>query len=231
MTEVRENTEETFEDKLARTEGVDQDFASVLVENWQRVLGAFLAVVLGVWVYGEYKNADEIRVGEASKRFALVQESLDKLKTSKDEQTVKLIADNITALKNTYDGTSYSDLSVLYEASALYAEGKYDQAEVKFREISQKPIKSKEFDRAELIKELSGLALARVLIEQEKDSIPVLENLIKTSKVVNVEALIILARISDDQNKIKTLANELKVAKPEFAEQIDREMNSLGVNL
>lgn len=226
--------EETFEQKLARTQGVDQDFAGVLVDNWQRVLGGFLAVLLGVWVYGEYKSANESKVGEASKRFAQVQETLTKLRTEQEnkDQLAKLITDNITALKTTFDGTSYSVLAPLYEATSLYTQGKLAEAEQKYSTLSQVPYE-KEFGRNDLIKELAGLGLARVQLDQQKDAdaFITLEGLIKNSKVVNLEALLVFARVSEDRSKVETLAKELKQTRPEFGEQLDREIVKYGFNL
>lgn len=233
MNEATNKLEETFEEKLARAEGVDHDLASALAQNWQRVLGGFLSVLLAVWVYGEYKSAKENRLAEASKRFAQVQETLEKLQEGEDkDKLVKLLADNVTALKTTFDGTSYSELADLYQAASLRSQDKYEEAEKSFRQLFQLP-SSKELDRNDLIRELAGLGLARTLIDQQKtdDAQIILSQLIKSSKVVNVEALIALARISEQPEVVEGLAKELKNSRPELGEQVDKEMVPFGINL
>lgn len=234
MNEATDKLDESFEDKLTRAKGVDHDMALVLADNWQRVLGSFLAVLLAVWVYGEYKSAKENKVSEASKRFQQVHETLVKLQAGgeKPEQLAKLLTDNVTALKTTYDGTSYSELAELYEASSLRAQGKFEEAEKSFTKLYQLP-SSKELDRNDLIKELAGLGLARTLIDgqKEKEAETVLSQLIKTSKVINVEALVAFARVSDQHDLVEGLAIELKNSRPELAEQVDREMVNFGISL
>lgn len=228
MTEpIRENTTETFEQKLARSEGVDNDFAKYISENWQRLLMIPAVMLLGVWVFNEYKAAKSKRIGEASTRFSQIQNTFAQEGTDK---SAKVIKDNIRTLNDTFNGTSYSKLTGLYNGLLLKQQGKHEEAEAELRKISALS-PSANFSLDDLSKEAASLALSRNLLDQGRDAeaTKLLEGIVKTSKVVNVEALLILAKIG--YADIKKVASELKTSRTEFADMIDRELGNFGITL
>ncbi len=236
MTEpIRENTTETFEQKLARSEGVDKDFAQNLAENWQKILGAMGIVLLSVWVVNEYRAAKEKRIGEASTRFSQIQntfgESIGGAVEQADlEKKSKVIKDNIKTLNDTFNGTSYSELTSLYDGLLLKQQGKFSEAEAVLKNLSSMP-SVQDFSLNDLNKEVSSLALARNMLAEGRtdEAQKFLEGLVNNSKIVNVEALLILARTSE--SGVAKIAAELKSSRPEFADLIDREMANFGIDL
>lgn len=237
MTEpIRENTTETFEQKLARAEGVDDSFAKYIGENWQRMLMLVAVAFLGVWVFNEYKAAKSKRIGEASSRFSQIQstftESLngDSAEQGMAEKGQKVIKDNIRTLNDTFNGTSYSKLTGLYNGLLLKQQGKHKEAEVELKKVSSLPSAS-DFSLDDLSKEMASIALSRNLLDEgrEEEARKLLEGLVKSSKIVNVEALLILARLG--KSDIKKIASELRTSRPEFLDIIDRELSNFGVNL
>jgi len=236
MTEpIRENTTETFQEKLTRSEGVDKDFAQNLADNWQKMLGALGIVLLSVWVVNEYRAAKDKRIGEASTRFSQIQNTFDQSLDQTDiEKNSKVIKDNIKTLNDTFNGTSYSELTSLYNALLLKQQGKFSEAEAELKNLSSLP-STQDFSLKDLNKEVSSLALARNLLSEGRndEAKKFLENLVKNSKIVNVEALLILARTaqSSTQSGVAKIASELKSSRPEFSDIIDREMINFGIDL
>ena len=109
---IRENTTETFQEKLARSEGVDNDLAKYVGENWQRMLMLVAIMMLGVWVFNEYKSAKSKRIGEASTRFSQIQSTFQQtlqeasqVDSNISEKSTKVIKDNIRTLNDTFSGT------------------------------------------------------------------------------------------------------------------------------
>ena len=225
---IKENTTETFEQKLARSEGVDDDFAKYIGENWQRLLMLVGVMMLGVWVFNEYKSAKSKRIGEASSRFSQIQSTFGADNTDKSQKVIK---DNIKTLNDTFGGTSYSKLTGLYNGLLLKKEGKYKEAEAELKKISGQLASGKEFSLDDLSKEVASIALSRNLLDEgrEDEAKKLLAGLVKSSKVVNVEALLILARIG--HSDIKKIATELKASRSEFSDIIVRELGNFGISL
>ena len=65
--------------RLSEVEGISDDTAQFLAENWQRFVALVLIAVLAVWLIGQFRTAVETKAGEASTQFSEIQEKFSAL--------------------------------------------------------------------------------------------------------------------------------------------------------
>lgn len=247
--------QEQLAEHLRSIEGVDEDIAEVLANNWQRVLGALLLVLIGVWLVHEFREAKATRRAAAAERLSAVQQAYGSLReqpAAPDEEEAadaaeqagsetqpeagKLFEENAELLVSTNDGTVYGDFALLYQAARLAREGNHQGARTLLEQFDLDVTEGSLKDREVLTAEMASLLYARTLVaegalEKARDY---LESLTRERRLVAVEALLLLARLAENDPQLaraKELAGKLKTRRPELAEDVDRELAAIGISL
>ena len=226
-------------ERLREAENVDQDLATIVAENWQKVLGLLVCMLLAIWVVEEYKSAKQKKLGEASDKFVLIQESYK----SAAEDNATVIQQNVKALNAEAEAPFYGKTAPLYDAKLLFEKGEFEAAKNVLASFDIEPIIDGKFvaneaklSSAQISNELAVLLLSRILISEDSldQARKYLIGLSKAGTVTSVEALIILYRIAETtEQKDAALAavREVRTAKPQYGEALEREFRTLGVSL
>ena len=216
-------------DQLRAIEGVDDNLATFIAENWQRILGGIALGMLAIWLFGQYRQSEAKRAGEAAFHFAKLQQD------ASNETSNKAVVDsNLKILDSSYSGNIYQGLGTLYKARAIAAEGKNEEARALLAEFRETTPGS---NRDKLLSELASLLDARILLRDQNSSSEgkqALKALSKSASFVTVEALVTLLRISsNDQERSETvsLAEEIISNRPELSDLVTREFSNLGHSL
>ena len=70
-------------------ENVDPDLATVIADNWQKVLGVLVCMLITIWVIEEFRSAEKRQLGDASDKFIAIQESFAKLSSETSDEKKK----------------------------------------------------------------------------------------------------------------------------------------------
>ena len=237
-------------DHLRSIEGVDEDIAMKIAENWQRLLGVMVIILVAVWLFGSYRQTQASKIEEASNVFVEAQgayRSLPSKATAGEEESKKIsdslakIDANLRLVTESYPDSIYNDLGPIYKAlgearagdkakafSAL--EPFAEAARANGRYSAQVGITKKRF-----VDELGAFVLAKLLIEEPEraeEGIALLTELAKNSAVVAPEAVVSLLRIADTDEQMTTAlttARAVMDSRPELAAVIAREIQSQGL--
>lgn len=116
--------------RLSEVEGISDDAAELIANNWQRVVTGMLACLLVVWLIGQFRTSLANKNEEASLRFSSIQtrfsSGLDKV--LEDESAKTAIIDSVSSLQNSHSGSVYAGLADLYLARLRLAEGQFEEA-------------------------------------------------------------------------------------------------------
>lgn len=237
--------------RLREAENVDPDLATIVAENWQKVLGALVCMLLVIWVVEEYNSAQMKKVGEASDKFVLIQETYEAAEEpgelaaegAEDKNAPTVVEQNVKALSASSDTPFYSKTAPLYMAKLAFEKGDFEKAKDILSSFNIERILNGTFSSNNtqlqsdtVANELAALLLCRVLISENKmdQARQYLTGLAKAGTVTSLEALIALYRIaetSDQKAQAIAVAQEVKTAKPQYLESMDREFSALGVSL
>lgn len=232
-------------ERLRSAENVDPDLATIIADNWQKVLGVLACMLITIWVVEEFKSAERRQLGSASDTFIAIQDTFKKLGTEgtddKKKELETVIHENSKVLAS--GDSFYSEVAPLYDARVALNEG--DVAKTKkllsgyqLEQLFEGKVSSKDADvtSRSISRELAALLYVRAeVFAKELDSAR--KHLIgfsKSATVGTVEALTLLYRISDtSEQKAKAVAaaQAARTAKPEYGESLEREFRALGVNL
>jgi len=232
-------------ERLRNSENIDPDLATIIADNWQKVLGALVCMLITIWVVEEFKSAKTRQLGDASDKFIAIQESFDKISTETSDEKKKelqtIIQQNSKALAA--NDSFYANMAPLYEARLALDEGNAKRTKelltgYNVDQLFQATANNtgKSLASNTLAKELAALLYVRAQISA-KELEAARTNLLGLSKsatVSTVEALTLLYRISEtseQRQKAVAAAKAARTAKPEYGESLVREFKSLGVNL
>lgn len=277
---------EQLADHLRSIEGVDDDIAEVLANNWQRVLGALLLVLIAVVLVHQFRGAKATRQAGAAERLSATQRAyqgiinqpvdeapVDKApveqpesadpgagdpetsdpeagdpkaaaeqeveKTDAASTQEQIFDENSGLLISTNQGTVYADFAVLYQATRALRAGDFAEARSKLEQYQVKPPfpEGSISDRDVLISELASLLYARVQVAEGGDlsaARDYLKTLVSQRRLVALEALVMLIRLSNTDETLsesKALAKALQKRRPELADLVTRELNTMGITL
>ena len=237
---------DSLADRLGEVEGISEDTAEFLAENWQRFLGMAMLVIIGLWIFNQFNAAVDKKSGEASAKFSKIQAKNISLLETPQEKDAVAIKDTIDVLAKSYSNSPYATLAPLYNARLLISKGEFDQARKQLMaEGAMKFSKTPEIDDEVLRNELASLLYAKsYLIEADRVSAGS-DSLIQTSKkslteiaekahIVNSEALIALIRLakgSKEKDEVLSLTESVLEDNPAVRPIIEQEYNKLGVRL
>ena len=243
--------------RLRTAKGVDEDIATLLAANWQKLLGAVIVVCSIVWLVNEAKLARQGKAGDASQQFEKAQltfgelyspppAAAEKPKADAKEEAqakadqVRVLEDNLNLIEKNYKESIYGRLAPLYAAShALDAGNPQEASETLHKSFNlENPAQAGTagFDGEQMANELAGLVYARVLSKEQKtdELVPYLEKLALNGELVNVQALIMLAGAASTPEQKKAAADTaraLSAKRPDLTEQIRSELGKYGVSL
>jgi len=121
-------------DRLGEVDGVSEDAAVFMAENWSRFVGLVVLLILLVFGYNEFKASGERKQAQASDGFSRIQQALKEIENTapedKDqlEKSNRAFEDSIDVLRSKYSDSVYASFASLYSARKLIGENKYDEA-------------------------------------------------------------------------------------------------------
>ena len=144
--------------RLSEVEGINDDTAQFLAENWQRFVGILVLAVLAVWLIGQFRSAVETKAGEASSKFSEIQGKFSALdakvpaaieettseETSSEETTEAIqekasnktaVVDSAFVLEKNYSSSSYAKFAPLYLAKLKINENKFAEARIELEAL------------------------------------------------------------------------------------------------
>lgn len=247
-------------DRLRSAKEGDEDIGEWIATNWQKLLGSLAVVLLVVYVYGRWQEAEGRKLGEAAQSFQEAQRAfgeltVDQAGTKPDKKAdqeesqspdmqQKTFDDNLGLLMSSYSDTRYGDFSPLYLAAAELKKGEFEAARNRLKKLGIDRFQGSGTARARslnedvFISELASLVYARLLIAEGKapqaEIRQILGNLVSNARFANLEALIIMFRTSETPEHLdeaKEAAKKLSTSRPDLADTIKNELGNLGVSL
>jgi hypothetical protein len=183
------------------------------------------------------KKADEVKGGNENGAAAKQQDQ------SRDEQVTRTFMENISLLRK-QEGV-YGELVPLYQAAEEIQRGNWEEAKQqlsqygseKYLERLDKKV-SRPLTEEPFVSELAALIYLRLLIAEGITDPAVirakLNTLVSAGKFVNVEALIMLFRISagpQERLEAENSAKELASSRPDLAEMLKVELGNQGIGI
>ena len=235
-------------DRVQAITGLSEKNAAAMVRNWQKLVGVVVIILLGVLIFSEFRSVREKKQMEAAYRFSEVQKLYASILSSSSESEQEkealskkrdALRDMLRVLAESYSGTVYGKLSSLYIGIADYTGNELASAGDPLKSFFDKPAPlGAELGEEIFLSELASLLSNRVLLsgneEQFKQAKVALLELSKNASFINTEALLILARLAESQEEkasILKAAQDLRAARPEFGEQLVRELQAYGFDL
>lgn len=212
----------TSVDELAErliSSGVEKkDTALFLAHNWKKFAGLAGVFLLVFLLSNQYKSTQLKRSYDASQKLESISNSFQQLlindfakdTTGTDSQKdINIILENIKAIETSNSDLDYSRLANIYKLALEIKRGEFEQARaelVKFNTsnlFNNTNVKStKEVSKNNIFDELAALQSLRLEIKEGKSDIgTILErirSLIYSSRFVDIEAILLLARISEN---------------------------------
>jgi len=239
-------------DRLRHAGGVSDDWANTIAENWKRVLGAGVILILGVWFINEFRGAEVQKQGDASDKFASLQEvyltTLNPILGDKPEdkehaeRMVQALESNVQLIEKGYSSSVYAKLAELYAASAHLEKGDVEKARAALKKFNlanyegkTSPVATTPLEPEDMIEELAALINLRSYLDDAKADNTNLRARVKSlaysSRLVTVDALLILAHLSEssaERTEVVDVANSISDVRPEMRNLITREISPLG---
>jgi len=240
-------------DRLGEVDGVSEDAAVFMAENWSRFVGFVVLLILLVFGYNEFRASGERKQAQASDGFSRIQQALKEIENTAPENKGQLeksnraFDDSIDVLKNKYSGSVYAEFAPLYSAKKLIGEQKYAEAREALKQAMGKrfatgvvaAVTSGTTTKPESIaQELAALIEAKSWLLGEKPDLKMarerLAVVAKNGELISGEALVTLAKISinsAEKEELKTLANEVLKSRPQLREQVESAFTLEGIDL
>ena len=204
---------------LQQIDGLDNDIAKHIAENWQRLLGLLLVIIVGAWVGKTYQKSQSTKHQKAAEHFQALQSSFSSFDASLEPQEKKTqleaINANIQALESNHKGSSYKELAEIYQI--LNTNPSSEKVSIMADESVKKL--SSSITEESFIAELTLLVSAKKLIASDKSSAKnYLSTLSLQGNFAAPSAILTLARIAQTQEEkaeVKELADKLVSRKPE----------------
>ena len=232
--------------RLQGLEGVNEDTAQFIADNWQRLLWALALVLIAVIIFSEFQSASKQKEGEASNRLTAMQQIANLNQgTIYPEEDAKKLFEQAKVLEDSFGRSSYAEFANLYEASAHFSQANYDEARKSLQSYSldtfesiKAPVTFSSPTAKELARELAMLLFIRVSLAEGKESFEKnrdrLTALSYGSKVVTTEALVTLHRLADtdgDKAHAQTVTAAVLKARPELTGDVEGELSKLGIEV
>lgn len=248
-------------DRLREVDGVSDDVAEKLAQNWQRYLGAIVVVVLIVWAVNGYQKGRQKMLDEAAFGFVQAQNAFSALSSTdtrraddsgeeapgEDTQdgSERAFKDTMGLLASNSGSGVYSQLARVYQAAATAKGGKYDEAlsQLQSFPVGQyssvaKTLPAQRISQEQFVNEVAALMGLKIQLLQNPDNVqkvwPALVSLARGSQLVCIEAMITAFRVSDGPEQrgvVISLAQELAETRPAYRDLIQGELRQFGVNL
>jgi hypothetical protein len=211
--------------------------ASQASKRFEDVQAAYSAIV-----GKQAKDVESETKGDGEKSGEQNSEAL-KEDQSREEQIARTFVDNISLLKK-QEGV-YGELVPLYQAAEEIQHGKWDNAKQQLSQYGSEkyleqlnPAVSRPLTEQVFVSELAALIYLRLLIAEGNTDQAVirakLSKLVNAGKFVNVEALIMLFRIStgaQERLEAENAAKELASSRPDLAEMLKVELGNQGIGI
>jgi len=227
---------EELSERLRGTDGKHGDLSDIIANNWQKLLGSLAVVLLTVALIGEYRSAENRKIGEASLRFEDARSSLD---------NPDILREKLRVLTTGHSDSLYGKIAPLYAASADIQTKDFDKARERLAQFdlgivngTRSAVLDEEITPEEFVNELASLMYLRMLVAEKKTEkaklAELIGNLVSGAKFVNLEALIMLFRLANTEEERKNAqaaATELVSSRPTLRETARVELGNLGIGL
>ena len=237
-------------DRLKEVEGVSDDAAIFLAENWPRFLGFVALLILAVFGYNQFQSSTEGKRAQASDGFNRIQQSLKEIENNPEgseetlQSSTRAFEDSLDVLKSKYPNSAYAKFAPLYAAKKLMAENKQSEARQLLQNFVGSRFSSNGVSQVstqtpeDIAIELAGLVEAKSWLVGESPNVEEarkrLEGVAKGSDMVAGEALVALARIAsspEEKTNLKTVANQVLDRSPQLREQVQAVFTLEGISL
>lgn len=84
--EEQGNARDELKNELQNLAGLDESLARDIAENWQKLVGALLVMLVFVWLIGKYRESQETELAKASQFFSQVQSNYRQLLSTEEEK-------------------------------------------------------------------------------------------------------------------------------------------------
>lgn len=229
---------------LRSIEGVDDDIAQRIAENWQRMLGFMVVILLGVWLVSNYRAQQVSKSEDASNLFVEAQNAYRTAKAGdaevqgeKSEDGLARVDAKLRMVSESYPDSVYTDLAPLYRGLADSKAGKGERALTELQGFAENFRKSAryfpgsgELSKDRFVNELGAFVFAKTLLatpDRGDDAVALLKELARNSALVAPEAAVTLLRIAEGDGQLTeavAIARELAEARPELAAILAREL-------
>ena len=221
----------------------EEELTSFVKDQWQKIIGAVLVVVMGVWSYGEYTTATQKRLTQASEHFSEIQAHFSKVGSEEgnSEDGKKAFSETSNLLNKNFSDSFYGKAMGLYTASNALAVGDtaaarsaiegYNIGRFNTSQTTTAPL-----SEAELLDELAALLQVRIHLSSQNpaEAFSLAEKIARNGRFSNVEAAVIMATIGVDENHSQALNKVVEIIRerhPHHNEALDRELNALGIRI
>lgn len=230
-------------ERLSEVQGVSEDTAEFIANNWRKLLVLLVVCMLSVvgmryWRQGQISKKDTV-----SNYFSTAQDAFSELVSPSAEQDKKdkakvLLEEQFKAIKDSGDSSAYAKLEGLYQASVAYKQNDFAKAKstLEAYQLSPSAANKDTSDSDALINEIAALNYARILVQE--GGLPAaqsrLSELASRARFVNVEAIVLYARLAEsaeDKATIVDLAKKVSADHPEFSSVITQELKNLGYKI
>lgn len=227
-------------DQLRSIEGVSDDLATTIANNWQKLLGALAIVLVVVFLYGKYQESQVTRAGDSA---ALFSEALSSFSIFSNRSTESAKDQNwafkpkLELLVEEGGSASYDELATLYLAQSELQERAFENARKRLEPLAKRaPLDGKrKADAGRFIGESARMLLAKSYLLQEgnrEKGRALLKELIEEGSIVNVEALVAFldtASTDSERTEAKLASEHLAKERPELSSLVERELSSRGI--
>lgn len=232
-------------EQLRSIEGINEDMATTIAENWQKLLGGLVVVLIAVWLYGKFQESHQAKHGSASAQFT---EGLASFRVFSN-RTEAAASDvqygfkaKFDALREEFPETVYAKLAAIALAHADLQEGKLEQARQTLAAVrgelkapSEGVSSARSTDAEAFVEELGALLDGKAMLAADatrEEGLALLEKLVRGGTFLNVEALAALLAVTHEQgdmDSVLSLAADLAAARPELSELVIEELQNRGL--
>lgn len=239
----REGQTADLAERLSEVQGVSEDTAEFIANNWRKLLVLLAVCMLGVvgvryWKLGQISKNDTV-----SNYFSTAQDAFSELVSTSTEQEKKdkarvLLEEQFKAIKDSADSSVYGKLEGLYQARLAYEQNDLPKAKslLETYQLSPSAVNKEASDSDVLIDEMAALSYARVLLKEGglAAAQSKLSELASAARFVNVEAIVLYARLAEseaDKTAVSDLAKKASADHQEFSSVITQELKNLGYQI
>ncbi len=251
--EVVRSELEDLTDRLRTLEGSEDKLTEFVAANWQKVVGGVVVLLLVVWLVGAVREANNKKLEGAALEFSQAQSMYESvffpaegvtLTAEELQKKQSALIENVKVLTEEDVSGSYALFSGLYSAAYRLRTGELDKAReelakynlARFSGVSS-VAKRSSLNAKSLSDEFAALLNVRLLLSaKDAPQIPEIRKQLKEialgAQLVNAEAVMILARLSDsdgEKTEVREISLALGAARPELTEELTRGLGKYGI--